>query len=201
MNQQLFEQMYQGQAPWDTGRPQPAIVRLAEAGLVRGSVLDVGCGTGENALYLAARGHDCWGIDFVPAAIERAKAKVAQRGIAAHFIVGNALELNKLERRFDTVIDCGLFHTFADEDRPAFVEGLAEALRPGGLLHILCFSDEEPGTVGPRRITQQEIRDAFHKGWKVKEIEPTRFESVQRPDGPSHSPGGPKAWLATIERA
>ena len=201
MNQQLFEQMYEGQAPWDTGRPQPDIVKLAETGFVRGSVLDVGCGTGENLLYLAARGHDCWGIDFVPVAIERAKAKAAERGITAHFVVGNALELSKLGRQFDTVIDCGLFHTFADEERPVFVQSLADVLRPGGLLYILCFSDKEPGTYGPRRITQQEIRDSFHDGWKVRHIEATQFESIQRPDGPRHSPGGPKAWLATIERA
>jgi cyclopropane fatty-acyl-phospholipid synthase-like methyltransferase len=200
VDQQLFEQMYQGQAPWDTGRPQPAIVELAEAGLIRGTVLDAGCGTGEHVLYLAARGHDCWGIDFVPVAIERAKAKAAQRAVEAHFIVGNALELNKLERQFDTVIDCGLFHTFSDEERPVFVTGLAEVLRPSGLLHILCFSDEEPGTEGPRRITQQEIRDSFHDGWIIQYIEPTQFEALQRPDGPRRSPGGPKAWLTTIER-
>jgi hypothetical protein len=108
--------------------------------------------------------------------------------------------LDKLGRQFDTVIDCGLFHTFADEERPIFVRGLAEVLVPGGLLHILCFSDEEPGTVGPRRITQQEIRDAFREGWNVKQIEPIHFESIPRPDGPGASPGGPKAWLATIER-
>ena len=200
MEPQRFEQAYQGQAPWDTGRPQPAIIKLAEAGQIRGSVLDVGCGTGENLLYLAARGHEAWGLDFVPVAIERAKAKAAQRGIDAHFIVGNALELKKLGRQFDTVIDCGLFHTFTDEERPVFVQGLAEVLGPGGLLHILCFSDEEPGTEGPRRISQQEIRDAFHDGWKVQQIEPIRFESIPRPDGPKFSPGGPKAWLATIER-
>ena len=200
MDHQLFEQMYQGQAPWDTGRPQPAIVKLAEAGQIRGRVLDVGCGTGENLLYLAARGHEAWGLDFVPVAIERAKAKAAQRGIEAHFIVGNALELNKLGRRFDTVIDCGLFHTFTDEERLVFVQGLSEVLGPGGLLHILCFSDEEPGTEGPRRISQQEIRDAFHVGWKVQRIEPTHFESLERPEGLKFTPGGPKAWLATIER-
>jgi SAM-dependent methyltransferase len=200
MDHQLFEQMYQGQAPWDTGRPQPAIVGLAEAGQIRGTVLDVGCGTGENLLYLAGRGHEAWGIDFVPVAIERAKAKAAGRKINAHFIVGNALELNKLERQFDTVIDCGLFHTFADEERPVFVRSLAEALRPGGLLHILCFSDEEPGTDGPRRVSQQEIRDAFQDGWKVHRIEPTQFDSIPRPDGPKFTPGGPKAWLATMER-
>ena len=96
MDHQLFEQMYQGQAPWDTGQPQPGIIRLAEAGQIRGSVLDVGCGTGENLLYLAARGHKAWGLDFVPVAIERAKAKAAQRGIDAHFLVGDALELKKL---------------------------------------------------------------------------------------------------------
>jgi cyclopropane fatty-acyl-phospholipid synthase-like methyltransferase len=192
--------MYQGQAPWDTGRPQPAIVQLAEAGQIRGSVLDVGCGTGESLLYLAARDHEAWGIDFVAVAIEQAKAKAAERGINARFLVGNALELSTLGRQFDTVIDCGLFHTFADEERPAFVHGLAEALRPGGLLHILRFSDEQPGTEGPRRITQQEIRNSFHDGWKVQHIEPNRFEALERPRGPGSTPGGPKAWLATIER-
>lgn len=158
MDQQQFEQMYQGQAPWDIGRPQPAIIQLAESGQIRGSVLDVGCGTGDNVLYLAARGHDCWGIDFVPVVIERAGAKAIHRGIDAHFIVGSALELNKLGRQFDTIIDCGLFHTLTDEERPALVRGLSEVLRSGGLLHVLCFSDEEPGTHGPRRVSQKEIR-------------------------------------------
>jgi SAM-dependent methyltransferase len=201
MDRQQFEQMYQGQAAWDTGRPQPAIIKLAESGQIHGSVLDVGCGTGENVLYLAAKGHEAWGIDFLPVAIERAKAKAAERGIDAHFIVGNALGLNNLGRQFDTMIDCGLFHTFSDEERPVYAQEVAKVLRASGLLHILCFSDEEPGTYGPRRISRQELRDSFQKGWQVQRIEPTRFEAVLRPDGPQHSPGGPKAWLATIERA
>jgi cyclopropane fatty-acyl-phospholipid synthase-like methyltransferase len=200
MDRQQFEQMYEGQPAWDTGRPQPAIVSLVEAGQIRGRVLDVGCGTGENVLYLATKGYDAWGIDFVAAATEQAKAKAADRKVDAHFLVANALELAKLGQQFDTVIDCGLFHTFSDEERPAFVQGLAEVLGPDGLLHILCFSNEEPGDYGPRRISQQEIRDAFKEGWQVKGIEATRFEAVSRPGGPQHSPGGPRAWLATIER-
>jgi SAM-dependent methyltransferase len=196
-----FEQAYQRQAPWDIGRPQPAIIQLAEAGQIRGSVLDVGCGTGENLLYLASKGHEAWGLDFVPVAIERAKAKAAQRKIEARFIVGNALELKKLGRQFETVIDCGLFHTFADEERPLFVQGLGDVLGPAGLLHILCFSDEEPGTVGPRRIRRQEIRDSFPDGWTVQRIEAIRFDAIPPEGGPKFSPGGPKAWLATIARA
>src|ERR1700756_4233387 len=126
MEQQLFEQMYQGQPPWDTGRPQPIVIKLAESGQIRGSVLDVGCGTGEHVLYFAARGHESWGIDFVPVAIERAKVKAGERAVNATFLVGDALELGKLARQFDTVLDCGLYHTFSDEERPVFVRGLAE---------------------------------------------------------------------------
>ena len=200
MSQERFELMYERQAPWDIGRPQPAIVRLAEAGEVRGSVLDAGCGTGENALCLASRGHECWGIDFVPAAIERAKAKAAERGIDVHFEVGNALALERLGRQFDTVVDCGLLHTFADDERPQYVQSLTDVLPAGGRLYILCFSEEEPGTQGPRRVSQQEIRDAFCGGWQIHRIEPTRFEAVPPPVGPNFTPGGPKAWLASIER-
>ncbi|HEX4128898.1 MAG TPA: class I SAM-dependent methyltransferase [Pirellulales bacterium] len=200
MERELFEQMYEGQAPWDTGRPQPAFVKLEAAGEIRGSVLDVGCGTGEHVLYLASKGHEAWGIDYVPLAIERAKRKAADRKITANFLVANALELAKLARQFDTVIDSGLFHTFSDEERPAFVRGLADVVRRGGLLHILCFSDQEPGTEGPRRVAQQEIRDAFAAGWRIEHIEPARFETLTGPGQPQFSAGGPKAWLASVGR-
>ncbi|HEX4150252.1 MAG TPA: class I SAM-dependent methyltransferase, partial [Pirellulales bacterium] len=173
---------------------------LAESGVIRGSVLDVGCGTGENALYLAGRGHETWGLDFVPAAIERARAKAEKRGIDVMFVIGDALKLADLGRQFDTVIDCGLFHTFSDEQRPGYVRGLGYVLHPGGLLHILCFSEEEPSTEGPRRVTQQEIRQAFTGGWRVRQIAATRFIASDVPGGPHFSPGGPKAWLASIER-
>src|SRR5438876_11609776 len=96
MEQQLFESMYQGRAPWDIDGPQPMFVRLTDEGKIRGTVLDVGCGTGEHALFLASHGHETWGIDFVPVAIEIAKKKARERSISARFSVGNALELNKL---------------------------------------------------------------------------------------------------------
>ena len=117
-----------------------------------------------------------------------------------HFQVGNALKLDQLGRTFDAVIDSGLFHTFTDEDRPLYVAGLAKIVRPGGSVNILCFSDQEPPGQGPRRVTQQEIRDAFADGWQVIEIRESRFQAQDHPDTRTFSPGGPKAWLATIIR-
>ena len=200
MDHKLLEQAYQGQAPWDTGQPQPAIIKLAETGQIRGHVINVGCGTGENLIYLAAQGHEAWGLDFVPVAIERAKAKAVQRGVElTHFIVGDALELKKLHRQFDTVIDCGLFHAFADEERPVFVKVSRKSLGPGDSAYSLLFG-RRTWNRGAKANRRREIRDAFRDGWKVRRIEPTRFESISRPDGPKFSPGGPKAWLATMER-
>ncbi|MBV8431656.1 MAG: class I SAM-dependent methyltransferase [Solirubrobacterales bacterium] len=177
-----------------------AFVALEEAGEIVGSVLDAGCGTGENALYLASRGHEVWGTDYAPVAIERAMKKAEQRGQGVHFEVVDALELEKLGRQFDTVIDCGLFHTFGDEERPRYVAGLAQVVRPGGRFHMLCFSDREPPGEGPRRISQDEIHDAFRDGWEVEAIREASFETLGGPGQPQFSPGGPKAWLATITR-
>ncbi len=201
MDRERFETAYQERPPWDIPGPQPVIVELEEAGLIRGAVLDAGCGTGENALYLASRGHEVLGLDYIPAAIERATAKAKERTLDVPFRVGDALMLGELGQNFDTVIDCGLFHTFSDEERPRYVSGLASVVRPGGRVVILCFSDEEPPGQGPRRVTQQELRDAFREGWEVAEIRPARFQTTDHPEAHTFTPGGPRAWLAKIQRS
>ncbi len=230
----FFDSAYRGgRPPWDIGRPQKEFVELVRQGEIGGSVLDIGCGTGEHALFFAKEGHEVWGIDSSPTAIERAKAKAAERGIRVHFLVLDALHMSWLIRKFDngrepaglvpdqekfadpfstgrepaglvpdqektaepfsTATDSGLFHTLSDEDRPVFVDSLRSVLKPGGKYFMICFSELEPPGYGPRRVTQQEIRDTFRKGWTINYIRPATFESNTRKEGP-------KAWLSSITK-
>src|SRR5476651_2641189 len=193
-----FASLYSGQAPWDIGKPQKALIDVADQ--ITGSILDSGCGTGDNALFFASRGHKVTGIDFLEEPITRAKQKAADRGMAATFLVMDTLMLNDWLEEFDNVIDSGLFHVFNDDDRRSYVEGLATVLKPGGRLFLLCFSDEEPGTHGPRRVSRKEIEVAFAEGWVIESIEPTQLEV--RPDMKDISfiDGGPKAWFVVVRR-
>jgi SAM-dependent methyltransferase len=194
-----FATAYTGQAPWDIGRPQQAFLNVADQ--ITGSILDAGCGTGENALFFARQGRQVVGIDFLEEPINRARQKAAERGLSANFLVMDALTLTGWTERFDNVIDSGLFHVFGDDDRRRYVEGLATVLQPGGRLFLLCFSDEEPGTQGPRRVSPQELHGAFAQGWHVESIQPSRF--AVRPDLKDlrFSEGGPKAWFVVVRKA
>lgn len=190
----FFNEAYQGVPPWDIGRPQKEFVKLAESGQVDGDVIDVGCGTGENAMLFAARGNRVLGVDSAPIAIEKARAKASQRVSKAEFIVADALHLGELHRRFDVAIDSGLFHVFSDRDRAMFVESIGAVLRPKGSYYMLCFSDREPkGWGGPRRVSKVEILQSFSRGWRVNYVRPARFESA------FHERGG-GAWFSKVTK-
>jgi cyclopropane fatty-acyl-phospholipid synthase-like methyltransferase len=189
----FFDSAYRGTPPWDIGRPQKEFVELVRRGEITGSVLDIGCGTGEHALFFAGEGYEVWGIDSSPLAIGKAKEKAAGRGLKVQFLVLNALDLPRLNRKFDTATDSGLFHTLSDEDRPLFVDNLAAILSPGGKYFMLCFSDLEPTGYGPRRITKREIQDSFRDGWSINYIRAAVFESRTRTEGP-------RAWLSSISK-
>jgi cyclopropane fatty-acyl-phospholipid synthase-like methyltransferase len=198
VDRDTFENLYSKKAPWDIGKPQASFVAAADE--VTGRILDAGCGTGENALFFAARGHSVTGIDFLEEPIRRARLKAAERGLSATFLVMNATAMRDWEERFDSAIDSGLFHVFSDEDRRRYVEGLARVVEPGGRLFLMCFRDEEPGTAGPRRVSRQELLDSFGDGWEVESIEPARFEVNNEFTEIVFSEGGPKAWFATVRR-
>jgi SAM-dependent methyltransferase len=185
---------HDGPAPWDTGQPQPAIVRLAARGRFAGAVLDVGCGTGENALHLASLGLSVLGVDVAETALAIARAKADDRGIEAEFAAADAFQLQRLGRRFATVLDCGLLHTLDGQERPRYVASLASVTDHDGTLYVLCFADEGPDP-GPHPIRQQELHAAFNPdtGWTVAAIEGDRVQTRY------HDHGAP-AWLATIKR-
>jgi SAM-dependent methyltransferase len=193
-----FETIYAGKAPWDIGKPQAPFVAAADR--VTGPVLDAGCGTGDTALFFAARGHRVTGIDFLDEPIRRARAKAAERGLPVEFLVKDALTLGDGGERFASVIDSGLFHVFSDDHRRRYVEGLTRVVEPGGRLFLMCFSDKEPGIEGPRRVSRQELHDAFADGWEVESVQPVRVEVNPEFTGITFSEGGPKAWFAVVRR-
>jgi SAM-dependent methyltransferase len=193
-----WDEAYAGDtpAPWDIGRPQPAFVRLADKGLLLGRLLDSGCGTGEQTLLAAAYGADALGIDVSGRAIKQARAKAAERGLDVRFEVADALRLGDLGLTFDTIIDSGVFHVFDDEDRARYVASLASVLGDGGHCYLICFSDRQPGTFGPRRVRQDELRAAFSEGWSIASIEADTFDLQE----PRFDIPFAQAWLADIQR-
>jgi cyclopropane fatty-acyl-phospholipid synthase-like methyltransferase len=193
-----FEQAYAGEAPWDISQPQKPFADIADK--ITGSLLDAGCGTGENALFFAERGNTVTGIDFLAEPIERARKKAARRGLSVTFQVKDALTLKDWPEVFDNVFDCGLFHVFSDDECKRYVEGLAHVLKPGGQLFLMCFSDSEPGTQGPRRVSKKELQAAFAQGWAIESIKPSTFATNPNFKGAEFSPGGPKAWFVVIKR-
>jgi cyclopropane fatty-acyl-phospholipid synthase-like methyltransferase len=188
-----FDGLYAGTPPWDIGRPQPAFLELAETGVVRGRVLDVGCGTGEHAMMASALGLEATGIDAASAAIAIAQGKAQDRGLATRFLVWNALQLAGLDEQFDTVLDCGLFHVLDDDDRAQFVDSVGAVVPTGGRYHMLCFSDRQAGDSGPRRVTKDEIRASFSNGWQEDSIEAAKIDI-------NIDPNGAVAWRASITR-
>jgi SAM-dependent methyltransferase len=181
--------------PWDIGRPQPAFVRLAETGAISGALLDVGCGTGEHAILASLHGARALGIDVSPLAIEIARRKSIERNSGASFQVLDALHLDTLGETFDTIVDSGLFHVFDDTARFEYVTSVRDVLRPGGHLHLMCFSDHQPGEWGPRRVSEGELRAAFGSDWRIESLARDRFDINLVPDTPTA-----EAWLADIVR-
>ena len=200
-----FNAFYEnGTPPWVIGEPQPAIVALEQTGVIRGKVLDPGCGLGEHTILLTRLGYDVLGVDYAPTAIEQARANAAAQGVDARFDVADAINFT-VDPGYDTIVDSALFHVFGDAaDRARYVASLHTALRPDGVLHLLALSDAGRG-FGPT-VSEAVIRDAFGDGWELEALDTTTYRGVV---GELHSEAlglavGTKldepAWLARARR-
>jgi SAM-dependent methyltransferase len=128
-------------------------------------------------------------------ALAIARAKADDRGLDVEFAAADAFQLELLGRKFETVLDCGLFHTFDCDERPVYVASLASVTEHDGTLYVLCFSDDGPDA-GPHPVSQEELRAAFNAGtgWNVAAVEPDRVQTR------FHDDHGAPAWLATFKR-
>lgn len=191
-----FQSMYaEGIPPWQIDRPQAEVHHLIEQGAFVSPVLDIGCGTGDNAIALARAGYRVVGLDAVEEALRRAREKAGREALVQppEFVLGDALRLEDSGLEAETILDCALFHTFSDEEQAVYVRGLAEVLSPGGKLHLLCFSELETRPPGPRRSSLPQITGAFGSDWEMLEAVRCRYEDRVRPDG-AH------AWRVTIRK-
>jgi ubiquinone/menaquinone biosynthesis C-methylase UbiE len=193
----FWDEAYRGTPPWDVGHPQSAFEDLIKSGEIKpGRALDIGCGRGENAIMLAMNGCDVTGIDLASKAISDAKAKAVERHVKVNFVIGDVLQMDRLfgEGEFDIVIDSGLFHTMADDERPIFARQVHRVLREGGKYFMLCFSDKEPEGCGPRRVSKAEIVTTFTPLFSILYIKDATFDS-------RFGPSSIKAYLLSAVRS
>lgn len=176
--------------PWDTGSPQSAIVELAECGAIAGDVLDIGCGLGTHARFLAARGHRVTGIDVSRVAIERARAATTT-DLPVTFRVADAFDLDEEFGPFETVLDVGVFHAFDGAERSAYADALRSVTAAGSVAIVLSFGADAPPEMPPNRIDRDRVAAAFDDGWRVEAVRTAPFETTH---------GAVPGCLATIER-
>jgi SAM-dependent methyltransferase len=139
-----FDAVYSGEAPapWQIGGPQPALAGLLDRRTLEDPVLDIGCGTGELAVFLAERGHRVIGVDLSAPGIARANDSIAGRDLDLTFVVGDATRLSELDVRPRTVVDSGLLHSLDEAGQRAFVDGLREICDSGSTVCVLSISAE-----------------------------------------------------------
>jgi len=167
-----------GQLPWDTGQPEPLLVEFVTSGAVTpGPTLEIGAGTGTNAIWMAEQGFDVLGVDISPSAVERAQAKMEGRTLRCRFAAWDFLAGPPPDGAFHFVFDRGCFHVFDEpSERQRFAAQVAAALAPGGLwLSLIGSTEGPPREVGPPRRSAREITLAIEPALEIVELRSAEF--------------------------
>ena len=164
--------------PWDTKAPKENVIAWQEGGWVHGDVLDIGCGLGDNAIYLARNGHHVTGLDISPTALATAERRANDAGVQVTFAVTDSTKLEGYTEAFDTIVDSGMFHCLDDDAKRSYAAAAHRATRPGANLLLSCFSDANPSDEEwPRpAVSEQTLRDVLGgAGWDIESLEPATW--------------------------
>jgi SAM-dependent methyltransferase len=181
-----FDALYRGESPgegipamtsppWDTKAPKENVVGWDSQGLVHGDVLDIGCGLGDNAVYLAQQGFNVTGLDISPTALITAERRAKDAGVSVKFAVADSTKLDGYTDAFDTVIDSGMFHCLDEDGKRSYASAVHRATRDGATLLLACFCDANPPDVERPlpAVTEQTLRDVLGgAGWDIASLEP-----------------------------
>jgi SAM-dependent methyltransferase len=170
--------------PWNIGTPPDALVSLVESGSVLPcTTIDLGCGAGNYAIWLAGLGFDVTGVDSSPTAIRIAEKNAREKGVRCRFIVADLLgDLHEVTGTFDFAFDWELLHHIFPEDRETYVRNVQRILNPGAMYLSVCFSEDDPqfGGTGKFRKTpigttlyfssESELRELFLPYFVIRDL-------------------------------
>jgi cyclopropane fatty-acyl-phospholipid synthase-like methyltransferase len=193
-DQQMFAGAYaKGMKPWDSGEVSAELIRVLDAGLLPGkTLLEIGCGTGTNAIELARRGYDVTAVDFVNQAVEMAREKIAAAKVNVKLKVADALK-DDLGGPYDVLFDRGVYHSLRKLDLKKFQQVLEKISRKGTRWLTLAGNAKEVTEYGPPRVHEQEFRAELGGLFNFLEVREFRF-------GTDKEDFRPLGWSILMER-
>lgn len=184
-----------GILPWDTGRPSTELQQLLAQQAIRpGRALELGCGTGTNAVWLAQQGFDVTGVDVAPLAVEQAQQRAQAAGVQARFIAADLFQLPDLGPPFEFFFDRGCYHAVRREMPDAYAPAISKQLAPGARGLILAGNAREPHEPGPPVVTEELIRNELGAAFNILDLHEFRFDEV--PGVPARFLG----WSCLVEK-